>query len=72
MAKIIASLKPGEIRDKAKKLIGNQNVRRMLTGTAKNVAMYKIVEQNLKENYSSAAAKKWADAYDNFFESIKE
>ena len=72
VARIIASLKPGEIRDKAKKLIGNQNVRRMLTGTAKNIAMYKIVEQNLKENYSSAAAKKWADAYDNFFESIKE
>lgn len=72
VAKIIASLKPGVIRDKAKKLIGNQNVRRMLTGTAKNIAMYKIVEQSLKENYSSAAAKKWADAYDNFFESIKE
>lgn len=72
VAKIIASLKPGDIRDKAKKLIGNQNVRRMLTGTAKNIAMYKIVEQSLKENFSSAAAKKWADAYDNFFESIKE
>ena len=72
VAKIIASLKPGVIKDKAKKLIGNQNVRRMLTGTAKNIAMYKIVEQNLKENFSSAAAKKWADAYDNFFESIKD
>ena len=72
VAKIIASLRPGELRDKAKKLIGNQNVRRMLTGTAKNIAMYKIVEQSLKENFSSAAAKKWADAYDNFFESIKE
>ncbi|MBQ6065767.1 MAG: NAD(P)/FAD-dependent oxidoreductase [Clostridia bacterium] len=72
VAKIIASLRPGEIKDKAKKLIGNQNVRRMLTGTAKNVAMFKIVEQSLKENFSSAAAKKWADAYDNFFESIKE
>ena len=72
VSKIIASLKPGEIRDKAKKLIGNQNVRRMLTGTAKNIAMYKIVEQSLKENFSSASAKKWADAYDNFFESIKE
>ena len=72
LSKIIASLRPGELRDKAKKLIGNQNVRRMLTGTAKNIAMYKIVEQSLKENFSSAAAKKWADAYDNFFESIKD
>ena len=72
VAKIIASLKPGDIRDKARKLIGNQNVRRMLTGTAKNIAMYKIVEQSLKENFSRAAAKKWADAYDNFFESIKD
>ena len=72
LAKIISSLRPGELRDKAKKLIGNQNVRRMLTGTAKNIAMYKIVEQSLKENFSRAAAKKWADAYDNFFESIKE
>ena len=72
VAKIIASLKLGVIRDKAKKLIGNQNVRRMMTGAGKNIALYKIVEQSLKENFSSAAARKWADAYDNFFENIKE
>lgn len=70
MIKILTSIKFSEIRDMARKIVGHQNVRRMLLRVGRNIARCKLVEQNLKSKYDSRSALKWANAYDSFFYSI--
>lgn len=65
--KIITSIKPGAIRDKAFKIVGDQNIRKLLRFVGRNAAKYKLVEQSLKKTYSPQSAAKWAEAYNAFF-----
>lgn len=69
---IIASLDLGIIRDKAVKVVGHPEIRKLLLSTGKNIAVYKLVEQGLKKSYSPAAVKKWAEGYNAFFEEIED
>lgn len=69
---IISSFDLGIIRDKAVKIVGHPDIRKMLLSLGKNIAVYKLIEQGLKKTYSPASAKKWAEGYNAFFEEIEE
>lgn len=69
---IISSLDLGALKDKALKAVGHQNIRKILLSTGKNIAVYKLVEQGLKKSWSPAAAAKWADGYNSFFEELTD
>lgn len=71
LIKVLLSIKIGDITDKAKKVVTNQEIRRLITVIARNVTRYLNVDRKFPEKYDSAAIKKWADSYNNYFESIK-
>lgn len=70
--KVLASLDLGILREKAVKAVGHPEIRKLLLSTGKNIAVYKLVEQGLKKNYSPASARKWAEGYNSFFEGLNE
>ena len=69
IAKILAG-SVGSVRDAAKKIVGHQNLRKMLLSTAKNAARYTFLRQNLKARYEEKTAEKWARSYNSFFEGL--
>lgn len=71
LMKMLLSLKIGDLTGKAKKVVTNAEIRRLIKAIAKNVAKYLIVDRLLPEKYDPEAIKKWTESYDNFFESIK-
>ena len=71
IAKILSSLSLGKLNDKAKKVIGNPDIRKTLSEMAMWMAKYKITENSFPDKYDSTDIEKWAAAYCDFFESIK-
>ncbi len=72
LLKILTSGGLGGLRDKARKIVGHQNVRRMLLFTAKNAAKYAFLRQNLKARYDSRSAEKWVRAAARFYGGLKK
>ena len=72
MAKVLSSLTFGNARDLAKKVVGHQRLRRIILSTAKNLARYAMVRQNLREKYESRNVEKWAASYNRFFANLSE
>ncbi|MGN0443871.1 MAG: NAD(P)/FAD-dependent oxidoreductase [Acutalibacteraceae bacterium] len=71
LLKVLLSLKISELTGKAKKVVTNPEIRKLLKSLAKNVTKYLIIDRAFPEEYDSEAIMKWADNYDSFFESIK-
>lgn len=71
LLKVLLSLKISELTGKAKKVVTNQEIRKLLKSIAKNVTKYLIIDRSFPEEYNREAIFKWADNYDSFFESIK-
>lgn len=68
--RILTSIKFSAFRDMARKIVGHQDVRRLLLRVGRNIARCKLMEQNLRTKYDSRACLRWANAYDAFFDSI--
>ena len=71
LIKVLLSLKLGDLTGKAKKVVTNAEIRRLVRAVTKNVAKYIIIDRSLPEHYDPEAIAKWVENYDNFFESIK-
>lgn len=71
LIKVLLSLKISELTGKAKKVVSNLEIRYLLGVIAKNVTRYLSVDRKFPEKYDSEAISKWAEAYDEFFDSIK-
>ena len=72
LGKIITSLKASVIMDKAKKIVGFPDLRKLISTAAKNVAKMKVVESRYKDVYTPENAEKWAKLYNSFFENVSE
>ena len=71
MLKILTSMKFGEARDMARKVVGHQSLRRMILSTAKNIARFTMLRSNLKNKYETRSVEKWAAAYNKFYASLQ-
>lgn len=70
-AKILRSLSLTKINEKARKVIANGDIRKVLSEFARWMTRYKIVEASFPDKYDSAGIAKWSNSYDEFFEDIK-
>lgn len=71
LIKVLLSLKIGDLTGKAKKVVSNLEIRRLLTIIARNVTRFLAIDRRFPEKYDSTAIQKWADSYNAYFESIK-
>lgn len=71
LIKVLLSLKIGDLTGKAKKVITNSEMRRILLSITKNVTKYLMIDRGLPERYDPDAIVKWVENYDSFFENIK-
>ncbi len=72
LGKIITSLKASVIMDKAKKIVGFPDLRKLISTAAKNVAKMKVVESRYKDVYTPENAEKWSRLYNSFFDDMSE
>lgn len=70
MAKIISSMGFGGLRDMTKKIVGHQNLRKLILSSGKAVAKYTMVRQGLKAKYEPKTAEKWVRGYNKFYDSL--
>ena len=69
--KILTSMRMRALTDKAKKIVGHPDARRLLLDVGKNVVRFRRIRSLLKEKPDEKNVVRWVNAYVSFFESLK-
>ena len=70
MLKILTSMKRSELYETARKVVGHQNLRRMILFAGRKILRFTMLKQSLKPKYETKSAEKWAAAYKKFYDGI--
>lgn len=71
MLKLLTAMKLSQVYDTARKIVGHQNLRRMILFTGRKIVRFTMLKQSLKQRYDAKAADKWAAAYNKFYNGVK-
>ena len=69
---VLSTLKLSRLREMARKIVGHQELRRMLVRVGTNLGRCKLLERNLKDRYDAKSMARWVRAYDGFFVAVRE